>query len=464
MPEQTQTPAQLGELLDGDSLREWLIAQRWYGAKTKALTTVEVIERAQLRDDLFLVIVQTGLVNDSHETYQLLVLTRPREARHDGVQPIAVGSALQALDGLAEPDHGLALLENILADADIRTRDGCFAFRHVSGAYRPAAGARAWRMNVEQSNTTVVIDDRTALKLVRKVESGINPELEMLRFLTARGFEHIASLEGWYEYEGAALASTLGIAQRFVTDGRDGWELALEEIVSAPEQFLARLEALGQVTARMHTTLASDPGDPAFSPEEPSDESLPLLTASIDEDIERIFMRLEYSDVVAPIYGRGEDVRAQLDTRSRTGVGGKHIRIHGDYHLGQTLDTPHGWVILDFEGEPARPLPDRRMKRSPLKDVAGMLRSIAYATSAIELQRGQHVGQEFEARARERFLDAYLASVDHGLLPAGNAAIANLLAIFELEKAIYELRYELNNRPAWVGIPVSGIDRLLEAP
>ncbi len=138
------------------------------------------------------------------------------------------------------------------------------------------------------------------------------------------------------------------------------------------------------------------------------------------------------------------------------------IRTHGDYHLGQTLLTDEGWVIIDFEGEPARSLPERRAKRSPLRDVAGILRSFAYAASSVELQRGERAPEDFEAAARERFLTAYLAEVDATLLPAGESATANLLSVFELEKAIYELQYELDNRPDWVGIPVAGIRRLLE--
>jgi maltokinase len=138
------------------------------------------------------------------------------------------------------------------------------------------------------------------------------------------------------------------------------------------------------------------------------------------------------------------------------------IRTHGDYHLGQTLATPRGWVILDFEGEPARPLPERRQKRSPLRDVAGMLRSFAYLASAVQLQRGATVAADWEERAREIFLAGYIEHVEPSLLPPGEQAIGNLLAVFELEKAIYELRYELDNRPDWVSIPVAGIARLLE--
>jgi trehalose synthase-fused probable maltokinase len=144
------------------------------------------------------------------------------------------------------------------------------------------------------------------------------------------------------------------------------------------------------------------------------------------------------------------------------GSSGRTIRHHGDFHLGQTLYADDDWIILDFEGEPARPLPERRRKRSPLRDVAGMLRSFAYAVSAVEIQRGIAAPGGWEERAREEFLAGYMETVDHTLLPVGEAAIARLLTVFELEKAVYELRYELNNRPAWIHIPVAGILRMLE--
>ncbi|HKI92617.1 MAG TPA: hypothetical protein VJ986_09980, partial [Gaiellaceae bacterium] len=141
---------------------------------------------------------------------------------------------------------------------------------------------------------------------------------------------------------------------------------------------------------------------------------------------------------------------------------GRQIRTHGDYHLGQTLWDGKDWVILDFEGEPARPFVERRRKRSPLRDVAGMLRSFAYVATASQVARGVEPPEDWEERARGRFLDGYFEAVDPMLLPSGQAAIERLLTVFELEKAVYELRYELDNRPDWVGIPVAGIQRLIE--
>jgi trehalose synthase-fused probable maltokinase len=466
MPEDLQSPAdELQRLLDGEPLREWLQQQRWYASKTRAVNAIELAESVTLHADpaLVLALAQARFATGTHELYQLPLGVRRADGAGSPSTPILEADGWTVFDALQEPHLALELLRRIDACEDLDTADGRFSFRRVGDASGLDEHAEVRAMGVEQSNSSIVFDDRLVLKVFRKLEAGINPELELLRFLTAREFPNIAPLHGWYEYDGHSLAATLGVAQEFLPDAIDGWELALEEIVTSPEEFLDRIGSLGAATAQMHTALASDPGDPAFSPEEPSNEAISLLTATIDEDIERIFLRLPEDERLAPINGRGQEVRERLAARAHIGIGGKHIRIHGDYHLGQTLQTPRGWVILDFEGEPARPLPERRQKRSPLRDVASMLRSFAYTTSAVQLQRGGQAPPDFERRARDRFLEHYFAEIDSTLLPAGQAAIANMLAIFELEKAIYELRYELDNRPDWVSIPVAGIVRILES-
>jgi len=255
------------------------------------------------------------------------------------------------------------------------------------------------------------------------------------------------------------------VLQQYVRGALDGWELALDELEAEPERFLSRLKRLGQVTGSMHAALGSDSSDPIFSPEDPSAEALALLTATVDEEISRIFLELpEDVEALEPIRGRGEEVRESLAMLSHAGSFGKTIRTHGDLHLGQTLwaNDKGDWVIIDFEGEPARALAERRRKRSPLRDVAGMLRSFAYAVSAVEILRGATAPEGWESRAREEYLKGYHETVDQSLLPAGEAAFARLLTVFELEKAVYELRYELNNRPEWIHIPVAGILRMLE--
>jgi trehalose synthase-fused probable maltokinase len=224
--------------------------------------------------------------------------------------------------------------------------------------------------------------------------------------------------------------------------------------------FLSRIRALGEVTGSMHTVLGSDAGDSSFCPEEPSAETLALLTATIDEEIEQVFANLPDLPELEPIAGRGEDVREQLRARSQIGGVGRVIRHHGDYHLGQVLWTREGWIVIDFEGEPARSLPERRRKRSPLRDVAGMLRSFAYVASATEVGGGPAAPPGWEEEARGEFLAGYRDTIEPTLVPTGES-FERLLAIFELEKAVYELRYELDNRPHWVPIPVAGIVRLL---
>jgi maltokinase len=431
--------------LDTEELRDWIEQQRWYASKSRSVMGIEVVERVELRarPELFLALLQTRFATGTHELYQLLL-------------------GAHTFDALDNPRNGFELLRRIDANDEIEAAEGTFSFHRADGVASPSSEVEARLMGVEQSNSSVVFDDRLVLKAFRKLEPGINPELEMLRFLTAHAFPSIASLHGWYEYDGQALATTLGVAQEFLGDAVGGWELALEQIITSPDSFLDKLGSLGTVTAEMHNVLASDASDAAFSPEEPSQEALSLLTATVDEDIERIWVRLPDDPRLEPIAGRGQDVRERLAARAQVGAGGRVIRTHGDYHLGQTLYRTRGWVIIDFEGEPARPLPERRQKRSPLRDVASMLRSFAYATSAVKIMRGLEPPPGFETRARERFLAHYLESIDASLLPGGETQVANLLSIYELEKAIYELQYELDNRPDWVEIPVAGIRRLLD--
>ncbi|HEY5190326.1 MAG TPA: hypothetical protein VII87_14925 [Solirubrobacteraceae bacterium] len=458
------------ESLDLEALCEWLEGQRWYASKSRHVTGIEIDESVTLGSapPMLLTLIQARFASGSHELYQLpLSYVGPGVTEPAGHTPIQRTTEAAVFDAVADPERARVLLRAIDAGEPIETENGCFSFHRAeqSGQLFPDAPVRP--VGVEQSNSSIVFGEETVLKVFRKLEPGINPELELLQFLTRQGYANIAPLLGWYEYDGRSFAATLGVAQRFFPEATGGWELALAQIGTDPEGFLLELGNLGQVTAELHNALASDASDPAFSPDEPSSESLSLLTATIDEDIERIFVRLPDDERVASIAGRGQDVREQVATRAQIGSGGREIRTHGDFHLGQTLhisDPTHpGWLIIDFEGEPARPLFERRQKRSPLRDVASMLRSFAYATSATEIRTGEPAPAEFEERARRLFLEQYFSHIDPVLLPSGETAIRNLLSIFELEKAIYELQYELDNRPDWLPIPVAGINRLLES-
>ena len=431
---------------------EYVTRQRWYGAKSRTVSHSEVLDTVTIRQanpQLSLALVEMRFDTGTHDVYQLLV-----SSDTEG----------EPIDGLAK-DAGIAreIVSAMRAGATLQGSEGLAEFtpaEDFSALGRELGAVRL--VSSEQSNSSVVFDDALILKVFRRLEPGINPELEMLRFLTEQGFRNIPALGGWYAYSGGPLTATLGLLQEYIAGAIDGWELALGEISSAPESFLDRLGRLGEVTGHMHTALGADANDLAFAPEEPSVESLGLLTATVDEEIARVFLSLPDDDErLAPIVGRGEEVREQLRLLTHAGSAGRVIRTHGDYHLGQTIWKGNDWIILDFEGEPARTLVERRRKRSPLRDVAGMLRSFAYAATAAELTRGAEVPEDWEERARGRFLESYLETVDATLLPPGDAAIERLLAVFELEKAVYELRYELDNRPDWVGIPVMGIERLM---
>ena len=427
-------------MTDDTSLIEFITSQRWYGSKTREVGSATVIDRAKLRDRLELQLVEVRFETGTHETYQLLT---------DG----------RGFDALRDDAYARTLLELMRAGETVTAGEGTVEFASLAGVNDPRA---ARLIEGEQSNSSVVFDDALILKVFRRVEAGINPELELLRFLTEAGFANIAELAGWYAYSGAQMEATLGIMQRFVAGAEDGWERALDAIVAGDEAFLDTLRRLGEVTGRMHSALGSNTTEPSFCPEQTSTESLGLLTATVDEEIERVFLSLP-EDVpdLDPIRGRGEEVRERLRLLTNIGGTGRVIRVHGDFHLGQTLWDGDDWVILDFEGEPARSLPERRRKRSPLRDVAGMLGSFGYAASAAEVLRDTPAPSDWEARARDEFLEGYRATVDRSLVPSG-AAMDKLLKVFELEKGVYELRYELNNRPDWVRIPVLGLARMLE--
>jgi maltokinase len=453
-------------LLPEDALHTWLPEQRWFGSKAQQVAGVSVTDAVMVRENapqLVLALVQARFNPGTTELYQVPIGVRPAdEGWTEGVIAEADGSVVY--DAFSDPelarDVARLMRESVVLPGDGGSVTFCWTSSDKQGI---ADDVPVRVVGEEQSNSSVVFGDELIMKSFRKLEAGVNPDLEMLRFLSQHGFPHIAELFGWYEYEGRLIDATLGILQRFLVGAENGWRLALHELESAPDDFLDKLASLGRATGEMHTVLGSDASDPAFSPDEPSVEALSLLTATVDEQIERVFVELPEDPRLEEIAGRGQDVREQLRALSQVGVGGRVIRTHGDYHLGQTMWCPNGtWMIVDFEGEPARPLPERRVKRSPLRDVAGMLRSFAYVASAAGIQRGVTVPDDWEDRARRVFLDAYVETADPSLLPPSDEAMQKLLAMFELEKAVYELRYELNNRPDWVGIPAAGIARLLE--
>ena len=311
----------------------------------------------------------------------------------------------------------------------------------------------------EQSNSSLVFGNRLILKLFRLLEPGENPELEVTRALAATGFDACPAPLGWIE----GLGSTLGILQPFYAGSVEGWRLATsrvaEHYASAagdPGNFAGEAAELGRVTAELHAALAA---------------ALPKVTEG-EPDLGRRGGRLlgqlsQVAALVPALAARREAIEA-IYGKAEAAAGGRHLqRIHGDYHLGQVLRVGQRFVVIDFEGEPARSLAERRRLASPLQDVAGMLRSFDYAAFAPPALAGEGLDR-YEDRAgawigacRQAFLDAYLGAAAKAGWLAGDHEL--LLRAFELDKGVYEVMYEARHRPAWLPIPLGGIRRLLEA-
>src|SRR5918997_3128501 len=281
--------------LDEAVLQEWIVAQRWFGSKAREVAHIDIVEAVSLRDEpprLVLALIEARFGEGTHETYQVPLGLRPADEGWSE-RVILQSDGWTVYDALADPAGGRELLHRMRSGSELTTDQGMLRFAWAESAGAGLGGTVDVRpVGVEQSNSSVVFGEALILKAFRRVEPGINPELELLRFLTRREFPHIAPLAGWYEFEGRPLDATLGILQEYLAGARDGWELALEEVPRDADAVLGWLRELGGVTGEMHTVLGSDAGDPAFAPEEPSAESLALLTADVDEQIERIFVEL----------------------------------------------------------------------------------------------------------------------------------------------------------------------------
>ena len=411
--------------LSSDELLALVRDARWFAAKGRSLESGEIVGLPVEDGQIALAIVEVRFPEGTHEHYL-----------------VALGEGDDAVDALDRQE---------------------VAARIAALAGVPAQGARVRPLGVEQSNSSVIIDELHVLKLYRRLEAGPNPELELLRALAVQQFPNVPALEGTLETSGPPLETALASVTAFVPAAGGGWELTLESFADDPSWLPERAWRLGEVTAGLHVALAANDSDPHLAPEEPSAESLGLLTAAIDEEIASTFASLPEDDALGAVAHRAEDLRDLVQELAGVGPGGLAIRTHGDYHLGQVLWTLDGdWVVIDFEGEPARSLPERRRKRSPLRDLAGMTRSFAYAADAGLLSGAPEPPDGWVDACREAFLEGYLASADDRLLPPSRLGFDRLLALFELEKLVYELRYETRNRPDWASIPVVGLLRLLE--
>ena len=381
------------------------------------------------------------------------------------------------------------------ASGPVRLRTGRTG--HLARAGLEAGGG--WiirRGSAEQSNTSIRIADRAILKVIRKLESGVHPELEVGRFLTeTAGFTAIPSLLGWVELDSAALghgAVTLSILQTFVPNEGDGWSWVLERLARGASSGMGDTEALdeatswlgrlGRRTAEMHVAFETDTDDPAFRPEPVSTDDIRSWAAAAQETSHRALEGLTHGTALEPqaqglaeaLLARRDEVADRLQAMLGEVQAFAKTRHHGDYHLGQVLATDGDAVIIDFEGEPLRPLAERRAKHAALRDVAGMLRSFAYAAASASRALPQDLPQPerdaiegrlaaWEAEASQAFLDAYFGAARGGTFcPPDRADADRVVRFFMLEKALYEIAYELANRPDWVAIPLRGVLALLD--
>jgi maltose alpha-D-glucosyltransferase/alpha-amylase len=509
----------------GDVLPRFLASQRWFRSKARTLRRARVLDAPALEFEgrtARIAFVRVEYADGEPEVY-VLPLTfvpggEPSQASLARVQvagPDEVSGLLEEASGA--DGFGSALVKLALGRRRLRGRDlelrGSTTRRHreiVGEEELPPAGL----LSTEQSNTSWRVGDRLVMKLLRRVEESTSPDLEVTRFLSERArFPHVPPLAAFVDLRrGREEPVTLALVQGFVPNEGDAWSYTLDEIElhlesllaepggapvppppggipeePVPERFLLYLEQarlLGQRTGELHCALASDPHDPAFAPEPVTPFTQRSLYQSQRNLAVRIFDLLgervdglpePARDAGRAFLGREEEVRERLSRGLEAPAEGRLIRCHGDYHLGQVLYTGRDFAILDFEGEPARSLAERRRKRSPLTDVAGMLRSFHYACEFVLSSTGEGgrlrpedveplrpFARHWLETVSQAFLEAYLHAVRPAdLVPADEALVRQALQLHLLEKALYELGYELNNRPDWVGVPLRGLGDVL---
>ena len=500
-------------------LPDYLLKQRWFGGKARKIASVEVADTLSIPlsgGDAYIFVAVVRYADGAEEFYAI-PLVRTENGGSEGLKvPGADGGSMTLADGLKSAAFLTALAELIEKGSAIAGKNGelrgaqTTAYSRLSAG--PVAGLTPKPVGAEQSNTSIIYGDRLILKFFRRIQEGTNPDLEIGQFLTEKtSLTSVPPLAGTLEYRTRdAKPMAQGMLQRFVPNQGDAWTFTLKSLAnyydevrkivnaggatsagdqvripdcakSAVETYLAAAELLGERTAEMHLALASDASDPAFAPEPFTMESQQALEQSMSGLLVRVFSLLrdkmkylpnEWRAQAEKLAERESEIAARFNTALREPIRAMRTRIHGDYHLGQVLRTESDFVIIDFEGEPARSIEERRVKRSPLQDVAGMLRSFHYAAFAPLLGEDRVQGDDvvrigvwaegWNSWVADRYLARYFVTAKGAsYLPATQTEIQTVLELHLLEKAIYELGYELNNRPTWVGIPLQGIGKLL---
>lgn len=500
----------------------YLKKQRWYRAKGRSVSRLDVADYAVVTESrcvytlLILKIFFTGGKEANSEIYFVPLAVCRRERVFLAGRGFAAASfragknTFLLVDAFLDPHFRKWYWGRIREGVPLESLKGEFVFRPRTPLFSERALARGpiRRLETEQSNTSLVLDRRLILKIYRKLEEGIGPEAEMLDFLNGHGYRSVPGLKADLVYRTrAGIEASAGVVQNFIPNQGDGWAYALKVLSAFYREFSkktfvrdapfqravkhylsgprAKVGRLGELTGQMHCTLACDVRRPEFAPEPISGGDVARWSGRCRQLLRESFAVLGRK--LRDLDGSPEagPFRKVLDSQgilarkvrefgilSRQGI--LKIRHHGDYHLGQVLNGRRGWVLFDFEGEPLRSIEERKRKVCALKDVAGMLRSLNYAVhvSAAEFSARRIpadkltlLQQAWERLMREAFLGGYFSATLEKkvrFVPGRPEDALRIIKIFELEKAVYELYYELNNRPAWVFVPLAGIERLAD--
>jgi maltose alpha-D-glucosyltransferase/alpha-amylase len=488
--------------------------RRWYAAKGTPIAGVELADHALWNSGArsWLVALARVVPADGEPQTYFLPMTLAWEERDDetmrALGALTIAKVRQQAqvgvlgDALGDDAFVRALVSAVGARLSLPTERGTIRFEPTA-AFATLGGADVAKLAVTQpgaqtTNTIVTLGDRLFVKAYRRLQAGINPEVEIGRYLTAAGFDHAVPVAGSVEYVGNdGRRAALAIVQGYVGNQGDGWSFTLDYLdrffdalprekaepdagdAHGPYRALAR--TLGARTAELHATFARGSGDPAFAAEPVRPDDVAAWARHAHERAQAVLDRLAKRRGTLPealradaeaLLAQRDALLARIRAHASDTTRGAKTRLHGDYHLGQVLLVRNDFVVTDFEGEPARPPDERRAKSSPLKDVAGMLRSFDYAMHAALFDvlterpdaHARHVdaAREWQAQARGAFVDGYDdIGRAHGLASVRDEA-SGLVELFVLEKAIYELAYEVDNRPEWVRIPLRGLLEILE--
>jgi maltokinase len=460
----TVAPWQLAERLE-PALASWLPGQRWFGGKGRMIARVELVRMVNLIDRLdgdgalgLLTIVEVHYADSAEEVQLYQVPLGVRRELPAELEPALIVrlAGFAIYDGMADQEITWELLR--LISRDHRIDNVHFGLEpHGGHAFAIRRGLAVRPLGAEQSNTSVVYGDRFVLKLFRRLAVGRNPDLDLHRALNRANSRHIAPLLGSIETVHDAMPVTLAMLHAFAVDAVDGWVLAtanLRELLQGKEtkyDIGIEAEALGGAVAAVHADLAAVLGRRDLSPRDATSLRHGML-AKFDATLRDVPQLRAHAERVRATFAGVEDAAA----------GAPAHRIHGDLHLGQVLRTPNRWLLIDFEGEPAAPLVERLGAQPPVRDVAGMLRSFDYAAQ-LELRACRHpdpvgsraIAERWVKRARDSFLRGYAKA--SGLDPRA----AGLLDAYELDKALYEVRYEARNRPELLEVPMRAVRRLV---